>query len=183
MDEAAFTNKPARQTTWGLVGKTPVLRIAGRGWKKISAAGALTVSPGGRGATRRRVGQFFRLYGHDIDGATFATFVRTLLRQVRGPVTIIWDGLAVHRAPVVKAVLARFKRVEVHRLPSYAPELNPVEPMWANGKGVKLRGIVPEDLDDLHVEASIALDDIARDQSLLRSFFSATPLNVPGVTT
>lgn len=49
-------------------------------------------------------------------------------------------------------------------------------------QGVKLRGIVPEDLDDLHAETSIALADIARDQPLLRSFFNATPLAVPGVT-
>lgn len=183
MDEAAFTTKPARRTTWGLVGRTPVLKIAGRGWKKISAAGALTVSPGGRRATRRRVGQFFRLYEQDIDGPTCAVFVRALLRRVRGPVTLLWDGLAVHRSPAVRAVLAGCKRVHVHRLPSYAPELNPVEPMWANGKGVKLRGVVPDDLDDLHVETSMALEDIAGDQPLLRSFFSATPLTVTGVTT
>jgi transposase len=182
VDEAAFTNKPARRTTWGLVGRTPVLRIAGRGWEKISAAGALTVSPGGRGGKGRRVGQFFRLYEHDIDGPTCAEFLRALLRRVPGPVTLVWDGLAVHRAPAVKAVLARCSRVEIHRLPSYAPELNAVEPMWGNAKGVKLRGPVPNDLDDLHIEAHIALEDIADDQALLRSFFLATPLIVPGVT-
>lgn len=160
-----------------------MIKIAGRGWKKISAAGALTVSPGGRGGKGRRVGQFFRLYEHDIDGPTCAEFLRALLRRVRGRVTLIWDGLAVHRSPAVKAVLARNKRVEVHRLPSYAPELNPVEPMWGNAKGVKLRGIVPEDLDDLHIETSLALEDVAQDQTLLRAFFKATPLAVPGITT
>jgi transposase len=183
VDEAGFSTQPARSTTWGAVGRTPVLKIAGRGWKKISAAGALTVSPGGRGGKRRRVGQFFRLYEHDIDGPTCAEFLRALLRRVRGPVTLIWDGLAVHRAPAVKTVLAKLTRVRVHRLPSYAPELNPVEPMWANGKGVKLRGFVPEDLDDLEIETDLALTDIAHDRRLLRSFFNATPLTVPGVTT
>lgn len=182
MDEAGFSTKPARRTTWGALGRTPVVKIAGRGWTKISAAGALTVSPGGRRARGRRVGQFFRLYEQDIDGPTCAEFLRELLREVRGPVTLIWDGLGVHRAPAVRAVLARSKRVEVHRLPSYAPELNPVEPMWGNGKGVKLRGIVPDDGDDLEVEAHLALEDIASDQRLLRSFFAATPLAVPGVT-
>lgn len=183
MDEAGFSTRPARRTTWGAVGRTPVMKIAGRGWKKISAAGALTVSPGGRGGSRRRVGQFFRLYEHDIDGPTFAEFVQELLHEVRGPITLIWDGLGVHRAPAVKVVLARSKRVEVHRLPSYAPELNPVEPMWGDSKEVKLRGIVPDDGIDLEIEAQIALEDIACDQPLLRSFFSATPLAVPGITT
>lgn len=164
------------------MGRTPVVKIAGRGWKKISAAGALTVSPGGRPGTRRRVGQFFRLYEHDIDGPTCAEFLRALLRRVRGPVTLLWDGLAVHRSPPVKAALARFKRVGVHRLPSYAPELNAVEPMWGNGKGVKLRGFVPEDLDDLAIETDLALTEIAHDQPLLRSFLAATPLTIPGIT-
>lgn len=163
------------------MGKPPVVKIAGRGWTKISAAGALTVSPGGDAGKRRRVGQFFRLYERDINGDLCAEFLRELLREVRGPVTLIWDGLGVHRAPPVKEVLARSKRVEVHRLPSYAPELNPVEPMWASGKGVKLRGIIPDDGDDLEVETHIALEDIASDQPLLRSFFAATPLTIPGI--
>lgn len=182
MDEAGFSTKPSQATTWGAVGKTPVLKIAGRGWKKVSAAGALTVSPGGRGGGRRRVGQFFQLYEHNIDGPSFAGFVQALLRRVRGSVILIWDGLAVHRAPAVKAVLARNKRAAVYRLPSYAPELNPVEPMWANSKGVKMRGYVAEDLDDLSIEAEISLDEIAQDQDLLRSFFDATPLTIKGIT-
>lgn len=159
-----------------------MVKVSGRGWKKVSAAGALTVSPGGRGCGRRRVGQFFRLYDKDINGDLCAEFLRALLRRVRGPVTLIWDGLGVHRSPAVRAVLARHERVEVHRLPSYAPELNPVEPLWGNGKEVRLRGMVPADGDDLEVEAHIALEDIGRDHNLLRSFFKATPLHVPGIT-
>lgn len=185
MDEAGFSTQPARRTTWGIVGKTPVIRSNGRGWKKISAAGALTVSPGGRGrggGASRRIGQFFRLYEQDIDGAACAQFVRALLRRVRGPVVLVWDGLAVHRSPPVRAVLQAHRRVEVVRLPAYAPELNPVEAMWANGKCVRLRGIVPEDVDDLYVRTNSALADIADDQRLLRSFFKATPLTIPGIT-
>lgn len=183
MDEAGFLTQPARRTTWGAVGRTPVVKIAGRGWKKISAAGALTVSAGrGGGGGGRRVGQFFRLYERDIDGPCFAEFVRALLRRVRGKVELIWDGLAVHRAPAVRALLARHPRVTVHRLPSYAPELNPVEPMWGHAKGVGLRGYAAEDALDLELEACCVLGDIARHQRLLRGFFKATPLHVPGIT-
>ncbi|MCC6429242.1 MAG: hypothetical protein IT435_20775 [Phycisphaerales bacterium] len=73
--------------------------------------------------------------------------------------------------------------MSVHRLPSYAPELNPVEPMWGHTKGVGLRGFVPGDVIDLEIEAGCVLDEIAEKQSLLRSFFRATPLTVPGITT
>ena len=126
------------------MGRTPVVKIAGRGWKKLSAAAALTVSAGDTHGGRRRVRQFFRLHEKDIDGPCFAEFVRALLRRVRGKVVLLWDGLAVHSAPAVRRVLDRSPRVTVQRLPSYAPELNPVEPMWGNAKGVGLRGFVPE---------------------------------------
>lgn len=183
MDEAGFVNTPARRTTWGLVGKTPVLRISGRGWKKINAASALTVSPGGRGGRRRRVGHYFRLYEQNINGPTFAEFVKGLLRTIRGPVTLIWDGSRVHGTPAVGAVLTKRKGVEVYRLPKYAPELNPDEGVWSNSKEVKLRGIASGDIDDLEVDAYIALEDIGRDQSLLRSFFKGVPLAIPGINT
>jgi hypothetical protein len=72
--------------------------------------------------------------------------------------------------------------VTVHRLPSYAPELNPVEPMWGHAEGVGLRGFVPGDEIDLEAEAACVPDEIAERQPLLRSFFKATPLSIPGVT-
>jgi len=123
------------------------------------------------------------LYDHDINGPTFAEFLGALLRRFRGPVTLVWDGLAVHRAQAVKAVLARSPRVHVHRLPSYAPELNPVEQVWAHTKGHGLRGYVPENEIDLRLEAECVLDDLNSRRDLLRSFFKATPLAIPGVTT
>ena len=182
-DEAGFYSKPARATTWGAVGKTPVMRIAGRGWTKINAIGTLTLSPGGRGGTRRRAGQFFKLYEQNIDGPIFAQYLTELLRAVRGPTTMVWDGLKVHSAKEVRAVLANNPRVHVYVLPAYAPELNPVETMWANTKSVKLRGIAAEDIDDLDAKTYVALDEIGDSQQLLKSFFAGTPRIIPGVAT
>ncbi len=53
-------------------------------------------------------------------------------------------------------------------------------PPWANSKGAKLRGIVPKDINDLEIEADLALEDIARDRPLLRSFFDAAVANFNG---
>lgn len=163
-----------------------MVKIAGRGWRKISAIGILTLSPGTTardgGVTHRRIAQHFSLHEGDIDGERCAACLRDLLGRVRGKVVLLWDGLAVHRAPAVKAVLKRRPRVTVHRLPSYAPELNPVEPMWAHAKGSGLRGYVPDDIIDMEIEVASTLEDIADRQSLLRSFFHATPLRVPGIS-
>jgi len=154
----------------------------GRGWKKISAIGTLEVSPRPDRKGQRRVRQSFRLYSQDIDGAALAEYLRALLRRVPGRIMLVWDGLAVHRSPPVRKLLTRFPRLSVHRLPAYAPELNPVEPMWGNGKHVKLRGVAPIDSIDLESHAGAALAAIAADHDLLRSFFHATPLVIPGVT-
>jgi transposase len=37
----------------------------------------------------------------------------------------------------------------VEPLPGYAPELNPVEALWANLKGVELANLAAESLDDV----------------------------------
>ncbi len=67
------------------------------------------------------------------------------------------------------------------RLPSSAPELNPLDPMWGHAKGVGLRGYVPADGLDLGLETDWVLNDIGREQRLTRGLFRATTLRVPGV--
>ena len=48
---------------------------------------------------------------------------------------IIWDGATIHRNQEVKAFLVRKKgRVHLQSLPSYSPELNPVELLWSQLK-------------------------------------------------
>jgi len=155
-----------------------VIKIRGRGWKKISAVGALAIAPG----PRRHMRQYFRLYPHTIDGPTCAEYVRALCRAVPGPIELVWDRLKVHESPEVMAVLRQFRRVHTHLLPSYAPELNPVEPMWSSAKAARLRGVAADDEIDLRLDAQITLEDIGHDQHLLRSFVRQTPLHIPGIS-
>lgn len=77
---------------------------------------------------------------------------------------------------------ALHRRVRVHLLPSYAPEFNPVEPMWAKAKAGKLRGVAADDEIDLHLDTHHLLSQIGWQQALLRSFFHATPLRIPGIS-
>src|SRR5512132_3462753 len=49
--------------------------------------------------------------------------------------TLLWDGLPAHRSRAMQAFVASQRRwLVVERLPAYAPELNPVEALWANLK-------------------------------------------------
>jgi transposase len=50
------------------------------------------------------------------------------------PVILVWDQLSAHRSTAMKAWLAtQTGWLQVVELPGYAPDLNPVEPMWSLG--------------------------------------------------
>jgi transposase len=46
------------------------------------------------------------------------------------------------------------------RLPAYAPDLNPVEPLWANLKGVELANLAADTLDDVIAAAERGIQRI-----------------------
>jgi hypothetical protein len=70
----------------------------------------------------------------NITGAEVVTFLRQLLRHLRGRLVPPSDGGKIHRRRDIQAFLKRHPRVAVHRFPSYAPELNPDEFVWTQAK-------------------------------------------------
>lgn len=56
-------------------------------------------------------------------------FLKHLLRKITGKLLIVWDGSPIHRGKAVKEFLASgaARRLQLERLPGYAPELNPDE--------------------------------------------------------
>jgi hypothetical protein len=83
---------------------------------------------------RHRFGLYFDLHVRNITGAEVITFLRYLLRHLRGSVVLLWDGGKIHRHRDVQAFLQQYPRVKVHRFPGYAPELNPDEFVWTQAK-------------------------------------------------
>ena len=61
-------------------------------------------------------------------------FLRHLLRHLRGPVLVLWDGGRIHRGRALDRLQARCPRLRVERLPAYAPDLNPDEGVWTLAK-------------------------------------------------
>jgi putative transposase len=55
-------------------------------------------------------------------------------QQLGGPIVLVWDNLSVHRSARMRALIAARPWLTVFFLPTYAPELNPVEPVWAHLK-------------------------------------------------
>ncbi|MFI5635675.1 transposase [Streptomyces sp. NPDC051664] len=51
--------------------------------------------------------------------------------QLGGPIVVVWDNLNTHRTPGMKKYAAEHDWLTVFQLPSYAPDLNPVEEIWS----------------------------------------------------
>ena len=166
---------PLVRRSWSPRGRTPVLMQRGRSRRKVSVIGALVISP-----QRRRVRGYFRLHPEaNLDGALVLSFVKELLRTLRVPLELVWDRLNAHRGEPVKSFVERKRRrLRVHLLPPYAPELNPVELIWGHLKANPMANFAPRELADLIEQTDLATCVIGRDQTLLRSFLKHCPLSL-----
>jgi len=169
---------PLVHTTLAVRGHTPVLPHRARQRDKVSVAAALTVSPRGG-----RLGLYFQTYpGAYVDGEAYAFFLRTLARQVRGPLVLVHDGGGMHKGPAVRAVELDFPGLSLNRFPAYAPELNPVEGVWNHARDKELANFVPDDVPQLDAAVRDSLGRASHDQDALRSCLLATPLSWFGLT-
>jgi transposase len=175
IDEAGFLMGPLRRRTWAPRGHTPQLRQRGRSRRKVSVIGALTISP-----RRQRVRAYFDVLPEaNYDGEAVLAFLTQLRRTVQAPMVVIWDRLRAHRFEPVASWLAQHRcDVRAHLLPSYAPELNPVELIWGYAKSNPLANFAPLELHDLVMQTQLAIYAIGDDESLLRSFIDHCPLSL-----
>lgn len=117
-------------------------RIAGarpqRSWKTISLIGAI------------RLGQKPKLMTHrgSVTGSVFFRFVRTrLVPWLRKGDIVVMDNLNMHKMVKVRAAIQAAGAHAVY-LPTYSPELNPIELLWADIKR-SLRALAIDDQDRL----------------------------------
>lgn len=150
-----------------------MLRCAGH-WTKISALSALTISPG-----YRRMHLYARFHPNkNVRFPQVIEFLRQMLRQIRGPVVLLWDSNRPHRAAAVRDFLAQHPRLHTERFPGYAPELNPDEFVWNHLKRA-VSNAVPEDLAHLKRLLHPPLQRLRQSQKLLWSCLRASDLPWP----
>jgi len=118
LDEMGVRSDAAAGRSWAPVGRIPVIKRTGKRFR-VNMISAIS----NQGLLR------FRLFTGSFTGAVFIDFLRRLLRDCPGrKVHLIVDGHPVHRAKLVSAWVGRHaERIELHFLPGYSPELNPVE--------------------------------------------------------
>jgi hypothetical protein len=165
-DESGISLTPIVRRTWAPRGRTPVLRHPFN-WKRASMAAALCIRPGGGGSQVA-----FHIQPGSYDTDTLIVALGELRRFLAGEkATLIWDGLPAHRSRTMHAWLNQQQSwLVVERLPAYAPDLNPVEGLWANLKGRELANLVTEHLGDLMTAAHAGIDRIRHTPTLAYGF-------------
>jgi transposase len=103
-------------------------------------------------------------------------YLRELHRQHRRPLIVVMDRLNAHRSAVRRLHERGARWLHVEWLPAYAPDLNPVEPLWSQAKFTELANFIPDDVHHLHDAVIETIGDLQFQPKLLRSFFQAAKL-------
>ncbi|MCM2279890.1 MAG: IS630 family transposase [Oligoflexia bacterium] len=160
--------------TWAPCGKTPILKTKTRSHKKISAIGALATT-----ATGRKPQLLFRLHpGKNVSAAECVAFLEQLKLNFPGRhIIVIWDGLRAHWGKKVQRWRQKHPRIHLHKLPPYAPELNPIEYAWGYLKYHELANLAPESESELFTQAKAAICRLRKRPDILSSFIRHAPIN------
>jgi hypothetical protein len=173
-DESGISLIPPVRRTWSQRGHTPILRHR-LAWKRASMAAALGYRPD---ATKARLCFHLQQDAYDTDSLI------KVLEQLAGfyagqRVVLLWDGLSSHWSHRMRAHLdAQRDWLTVERLPAYAPELNPVEYLWANLKGGELANFTGDTLAEVADQAHQGIQRVCDSDTLVVGFLAHTGLSL-----
>jgi transposase len=137
---------------------------------RVSAISAVTVSP-----RRQHLGLYLHLYPDNLTHVEVAIFLRHLLRHLHGHVVLVWDRGPIHHGRAIADLCRRHRRLHLVTLPSYAPELNPDEGVWAYAKRALANGR-PRSVQDLFRDLTRVTRAVRQRPALLRAFIAASDL-------
>ena len=164
LDESGFMLQPLRRRTWAPRGQTPI-HYAWDRHDRWSVIGALSLAP-----WALRIGVYFRLYDHNIVADDVVEFVKQMHRQLGRKVSLGLGSAGTSTVPPPSG-WRDIAGCKIEWLPSYAPELNPVESMWSYTKYNDLANYIPEDAQHLHHAIHSSMTDHCHDPYLKHAFF------------
>jgi len=123
-DESGIRSDFHAGTTWALRGQTPIIEATGArfGLNMVAA-----ITPKGE--------MHFMIVKGTVNAAKICDFLKRLMHGHENKVFLIWDGHPTHKSKSVNNCIATFNgRLETFLLPSYSPDLNPIEQLWNHTK-------------------------------------------------
>ena len=160
VDESGFYLLPLAVRTWAPRGQPPIVR-APLTHDHLAAISGITLD--GR--------LFLQIREQNYDSAAVVGFLRVLLRKIPGKLLVIWDGSPIHKGQPIKDFLKRgaAKRLQLERLPGYAPDLNPDEGIWSYLTRVELGNVCCTDLSDLRTDLIRARERLRHKREVIRA--------------
>ena len=150
IDETGLSTKMARLRGRSLRGERCRAAIPHGHWKTTTFTGALRLS----GMTAPLV----------LDGAMNGVLFRAYVEQVLVPTLtpgdiVVMDNLPAHKGEGVRLAIEG-AGAELHYLPPYSPDFNPIEQMWSKVKSY-LRSAKPRTQQELYDAIAAALAEIS----------------------
>jgi transposase len=165
IDESGLSQKCPVTRTWAKRGCTPVIQQS-FSWNQISAIAGLSWWR-----------FYFRFFDGAIKSAQVIEFLGALKQQIKQKLLIIWDGAAIHRSRMLRAWLERQGgQIVLAALPAYAPELNPVEAIWAYLKKHEIANFCATKIDQVSDYARRRLKSMQRRPTLIQAFWKQAEL-------
>jgi DDE superfamily endonuclease len=180
-DETGQSLRPPRARTWARRGHTPVIRVRGGGTGHVSVAGLACYRPGHRSRLIYRLRQYRGRKG-ETKAFTWAEY-RDLLIAAHyqlpgGNIVLVWDNLPVHLRAELRAFAAAQAWLRVFQLPSYAPDLNPMEGIWSVIKGGVLANLAVASFSHLLQVIRHGLKKIQYQPGLIEGCLAGTGLTL-----
>lgn len=101
-------------------------------------------------------------------------FLEHVLRHVDGEVVVVLDRAMIHRAKSVQAFVQLHERLSLVYLPPYAPELNPIELIWADLKRNVMGNFCAMSMSELRTRLKVGWQRVRR-KALPLAFIRGTP--------
>lgn len=123
VDEASFYRQPSQAWLWAWMGRRqPRLHYSHRSNTRMRVVGFLDAVEG-------------RVQAYEFNRVTAQRLGQCWLRAAQGysqarKIYMVMDNWPVHEHPAALRLLGQDPRIEIVRLPTYAPWLNPIEKLW-----------------------------------------------------
>ncbi|MFF3271748.1 transposase [Streptomyces chrestomyceticus] len=123
---------PPTTRTWARRGRTPAVHVRGRSRRRLSVAALLCFKPGHPTRLIYRPRADPRGDGRkSFAWADYRALLQAAHQQLGGKMVLVWDNLNTHLAAGMRRYIADRNWLTAYQLPSYAPDLNPVEGIWS----------------------------------------------------
>jgi len=173
MDESCVQSHPNVKRTWAPKGSRPQLHVKQSSRDKLSIISAVKVD-----------GElFFSVHGHNLEGVDIVRFLGKLKREMKGKkLLILWDGISIHRSKRVTGFLEKNKSAFMtRRFPSYAPELNPDEPVWNLAKHHDLANWCPSSKREMRCVITRELRTLSKQKQRVASAIRNAKIPLPPI--